>query len=791
MKPLPTPWRAVATSCVVVALLLLGESAHAGFAPLARASADPLEAVVGQSINFSSARSIDPDDGPLPLSFSWDFGDQTSSTEPSPIHAYATPGVYNVTLIADDGEGTGIDVLSVYILAAAVPGAPVNSSPLALSDDGGRIFVVNPDSASVSVIDTVSATLVQEVSVGANPRSVALDDAGRLFVTCQGTNELWVLDQKTLEIITTIAVGHRPYGVVVAPDGTVVVSNQSGGSLTVLNGDSIEEMATLEVGADPRALAVAHDGTTLFVTHFLTRGTEGRVTVVDLVTMSVDARVVLVEDPSPDTGSSGGGFPNLLSAAAVHPTGEYLWFGGLKSNTSRGSFLTGEPLLPTNRVRGMAGRIDIDGRVEDVPRRIDTNNADRVSAIVFSALGRYVYVAHQGIGAVTVYDTLVAEQVDASDGSTVPFVSRIEVGDAPQGLALSPDGKSLYVATYLSRAVAIVDVSDPVNPQLLDSVAATPEPLDPVVAMGKRMFYSSRAPMHSGEGYEACASCHPEGGADGRTWDTTNAGEGLRNTIDLRGRGGMDHGPVHWSANFDEIQDFERDIVHSFGGTGLSQDGEPPYEPLDGPSNAGRSEELDALAAFVSTLTTPVPRPPGGDSAANARGKAIYNDDAVGCFACHQAPRFTDSRLTDDPADYVLHDVGTLQPGSGMRLGGPLRGLDTPTHIGLWNTAPYLHDGSATTLMDVITVRNLDDRHGRTSHLTEGELDDLVAYLLSIDSPLELVEESPGVVPDDTAPLPAGGCGCFVTGSGETRWTWFYLIAAQMAMMAYRRNRRA
>ena len=46
----------------------------------------------------------------------------------------------------------------------------------------------------------------------------------------------------------------------------------------------------------------------------------------------------------------------------------------------------------------------------------------------------------------------------------------------------------------------------------------------------------------------ACATCHLDGGHDGRTWDFTGRGEGLRNTISLRGRSGTGHGPVHWSA---------------------------------------------------------------------------------------------------------------------------------------------------------------------------------------------------------------------------------------------------
>jgi hypothetical protein len=47
-------------------------------------------------------------------------------------------------------------------------------------------------------------------------------------------------------------------------------------------------------------------------------------------------------------------------------------------------------------------------------------------------------------------------------------------------------------------------------------------------------------------------------------------------------------------------------------------------------------------------------------------------------------------------------------------------------------TAPYLHDGSAATVRDVVTMRNRHDRHGKTSNLTAQEIDDLCAYLLSL-----------------------------------------------------------
>jgi len=90
-----------------------------------------------------------------------------------------------------------------------------------------------------------------------------------------------------------------------------------------------------------------------------------------------------------------------------------------------------------------------------------------------------------------------------------------------------------------------------------------------------------------------------------------------------------------------------------------------------------------------------------------------------------------------------LFDVGTLTPGSGQRLGGPLPGLDPPTLLDLWNTAPYLHDGRAGTLREVLVRYNPDGRHGDLSSLAEADLDDLTTYLLSLEGQPDEGPEAP------------------------------------------------
>jgi cytochrome c peroxidase len=115
--------------------------------------------------------------------------------------------------------------------------------------------------------------------------------------------------------------------------------------------------------------------------------------------------------------------------------------------------------------------------------------------------------------------------------------------------------------------------------------------------------------------------------------------------------------------------------------------------------------------------------PDGSFTAAARRGRKIF--ERAGCPTCHAAPTFSNSESGE------LFDVGTLRPTSGHRLGGELNGLDTPTLRGVWQSAPYLHDGRAATLRDVFAITG--DRMGVTSDLSEQELDDLVRYLQELD----------------------------------------------------------
>ena len=127
-----------------------------------------------------------------------------------------------------------------------------------------------------------------------------------------------------------------------------------------------------------------------------------------------------------------------------------------------------------------------------------------------------------------------------------------------------------------------------------------------------------------------------------------------------------------------------------------------------------------ALDEYLKAIQ-PVPSPllvNGKLSPSAARGKKLFQSDALGCANCHPSGLFTDLKS---------HDVGTRG-----QYDKPADKYDTPTLIEAWRTAPYLHDGSAVTVRDVLTSGNRENRHGKTSHLTPQQVDDLVAYVLSL-----------------------------------------------------------
>ena len=672
--------------------------------------------------------------------YRWNFGDGTGNTawSPSPTmsHSFTGPGTYSVTLsVTDDSLAvqTRTFLQTVYLQATAnKPSASSNIIIQIPASGNPRLWVVNQDNDSVSAFDTITRTKLAEVTVGAAPRSIAVAANGRIWVTNKRSDSISVIDPATNTVVNTIALprASRPFGIAMSPTAAqAFVVLEATGQLLKFDTGSYAQLGSASVGANPRQLSVSADGANIYVSRFVTPALPGESTATVTPTPSNGAEVVVINaggmgfirtivlqhSDKADAENQGRGIPNYLGAATISPDGTQAWVPSKQDNVKRGTLRDGTGLNFQSTVRAVSSRIVLATSQEDLVKRVDHDNASVASAAVYDKLGVYLFVALETSREVAV--------VDAHGGFQV---MRFEVGRAPQGLALSGDGQVLYVNNFMDRTVGVYDLQPLLSngqlsvPPLATLGAVAAEKLTATVLLGKQHFYDARDTRLARDRYLSCASCHNDGGSDGRTWDFTGQGEGLRNTIALRGRAGA-QGLLHWSGNFDEVQDFEGQIRSLAGGTGLMSDAlfnaGTRSQPLGDPK-AGASSELDALAAYIASLDTWEPSPyrdsTGAFSATGAAGRSVFVTQ--GCAACHGGTAFTNAGAMG------LQNIGTLKASSGQRLGAPLTGIDVPTLRDVWTTGPYLHDGSASTLEAAVMAHS-----GVT--LTSPDLGSLVQYL--------------------------------------------------------------
>ena len=143
------------------------------------------------------------------------------------------------------------------------------------------------------------------------------------------------------------------------------------------------------------------------------------------------------------------------------------------------------------------------------------------------------------------------------------------------------------------------------------------------------------------------------------------------------------------AATSTRLQDFEGQIRGLPAAQGLMSDerlrpatSDPLGAPKAGPQRRpGCAGGLRRLAGHAST-PSPHRNADGSLTAAASRGR---QDRVRRSADCADLPR---RRRTSAAAGDALHDIGTLKPSSGSRLGGTLTGIDTPTLRDAWATGP-------------------------------------------------------------------------------------------------------
>ena len=665
------------------------------------------------------------------LSYRYNFAGTWSawSSSNTAHHTYTTAGRPRVLVQARDEAGRIANgSLRLLVINPLPPGPrPTQSSTLAIGDDAPgerRLWSVNPDANTVAVLDAISGEKLHEHPVGNDPRNIARDANGRYWVTCHDSDEIRVLNPDgSTHATIPLPFGSAPFGIAASPDGQHLYTTLHGSGRLQRYAAAAPLVPPVDAATvpSPRAIAVSADGQRVLVTRFISPDLIGQVAEHHGSTLAQVRTIPLGVSTTWDNGDRAGGTPNHLAGIAISPDGTRAAVVSKQDNTRRGVRFGVGDLTHETTVRAVISFIHLATNAEIPNSRRDFDNSEGPSAVTWSPRGDTIFVTLQGNNSLVGIDALNLAPVPGNPSSLTtevsPAVIAFELGTglAPQGVLLDPAAGRLHTQDFMGRSITVRDAL-PFLGQNLTSfplIATTPtvanEMLPPEVLLGKRIFYNAADPRMGADSYISCASCHLDGGHDGRTWDFTGRGEGLRRTTDLRGRSGTGHGNAHWSGNFDEIQDFEHDIRGPFGGTGflpLDAGRFATLHPTPATGKTGLSADLDALAAYVTSLgNSHVPRSPhrhadGTLTPSAQAGQLVFQQQ--NCASCHSGSSLTNSPLSA-VTSHPLSDVGTRSLLSGSRLGANLTGIDVPTLHGLHATRSYLHHGEVKSLAEVFS----------------------------------------------------------------------------------------
>lgn len=165
--------------------------------------------------------------------------------------------------------------------------------------------------------------------------------------------------------------------------------------------------------------------------------------------------------------------------------------------------------------------------------------------------------------------------------------------------------------------------------------------------------------------------------------------------------------------------------VTQMGGHGTFSDARTGVNVTNGTDDLV-SDKLPDLQTYQLTLTAPPPPATEFDPAAAARGKAVFEGPGK-CAGCHSGALFTDADTTlHDPSEVVSEPEPNGAPSYASR--SATKKYRTAPLAGVWQHAPYFHNGIAATLDDVVALYNSKKSLG----LTADQSADLVQYLKSL-----------------------------------------------------------
>ncbi len=595
---------------------------------------------------------------------------------------------------------------------------PILPETLCLSPDGDTLIIGERGTKGVTVreIDDLAGTPEEQLftATQAPVTGVAVAKDGTIYATLENGNDGLLCSSTGKQVVT----GNRPMAPCLSPcEKYVYICNRFDATVQKYDAKTLALLATAKAVREPHGLALGKDGKLLFVINLLpddvtepVRYTAAKVTVIDTATFTVKRHVHL-----PD-GSTG------VRGITASPDGQHIYLTHTQARYQ----------LPTTQLeRGWmntAALSAFDGVTGMYINTVLLDDVDLGAAnpwgVAVSPDGKWIGVAHAGTREVSVIDraalhtrldrAAAGEKVTEVTHSAeevhndLSFLSGIRnrytfKADGPRGLVMTND--TIYVACTFADAIAIIPYTERVVRPQLHLLGAEPLNLksDPVL-YGEMLFNDGDKCFQK---WQSCASCHPDGIVDGLNWDLMNDGIGTPKQTKSLYLSGVTPPTM--------ITGIRKDMKHC---------NRAGFRHIQFTSVAeSDAEAIDAYVMSMKAQVSPYQRPEY--AAARERGKKIFVQ--ADCARCHYPDYyFTACTTPNDHTKVPLFDVGL-----GIRS-ETYRKFDVPTLNEVWRTAPYLYDGRARTMRDVLTTCNPDDLHGITSTLSEEELTDLEIYILSL-----------------------------------------------------------
>lgn len=556
------------------------------------------------------------------------------------------------------------------VVTAAKPPPPISGGTLAISNQ--TAVAADPDRDRVWVVDLTNKSVKQVVlQENDEPGRVAIDSSGKAHVALRRGGAIVSIDLASAKIVERRAACSAPRGIAYDKAQDALHVACAGGELVSFPAAGGEATRKLRLDSDLRDVVV-QDGQ-LIVSRFAAA---------ELITVKADGSTGLDRPKPPSFNFFEQQFePSVAWRTVAMPNGRV-------AMVHQRAMTTPVRIEPGGYGSGGCDNSIVHGTVTSLPTASGPALLEQaMPAIPFTTLPVDIAIDNMGHIAVasagndsiirTTFDNLNADaQVAKEFGGCSSMHETLTVEGRPIAVAFSNDGR-LLVQTREPARLVVIDANN--------STTSIQFPAESVKDTGHDMFHTNPG----GFSPLACASCHPEGGTDGRVWNFDPIGP--RRTQYMRG-GIMNTLPLHWDGDMDKLDTLMAEVfVNRMGGM------------AQGP------RRVNAFGNWLNSIPA-IPASEPANIEAAERGKALFNDAKVGCADCHQGTLGTNNKNAN---------VGTGKE------------FQVPTLVNIGLRAPFMHDGCAATLHDRFSNAACGggDKHGVTSHLSPDQIDDLVTYL--------------------------------------------------------------